>query len=134
MDNFKLGNDTRLKGEIETYLKHYLAAVGSNRLQDELHFYADHVDYFNTGPVDRRIIERSLTHYYSRWPHRSYGPPEDVSYRTVPGRGEIVVQYRQHMTLSNGKAKAHVTTANEIIINAATSDPRIVSIKERRVR
>jgi len=119
---------------IEAYVRQYLAAMSHNRLEDELHFYADRVNYLGNGWVDRRIIEHTLRKYYARWPHRSYSWVEGVTYRTVPKAGEIVVNFRVNFSLHNGRTKARGQTENEIIINAATSDPRIVSIKERRVR
>ena len=120
--------------DIQAYVERYLAAVSHNRLQDELHFYADRVDYLGNGWVDRRIIEHSLRKYYARWPQRSYSRLERVAYRHVPGRGEILVSFRVGFSLQKGATKARGKTDNEITINAATSDPRIVSIKERRVR
>jgi hypothetical protein len=84
--------------------------------------------------VDRRIIEHSLRKYYARWPHRSYSEVGETGYRAHLNRGEIVVTFRAAFKLENGKAKARGQTDNEIIINDATSDPRIVSIQERRVR
>jgi len=120
--------------DVQEYVQRYLAAVSHNRLEDELHFYADRVNYLGNGWVDRRIIEHSLRKYYARWPHRSYSRIEQVAYRAVPRQGEIVVSFRVGFSLRNGGAKARGKTDNEIIINAATSDPRIVSIKEHRVR
>jgi hypothetical protein len=111
-----------------------MAAVGRNRLEEELHFYADRVDYLSNGVIDRRIIEHSLRKYYARWPRRSYSSPQTVSYRLSPSHGEIVVTFRVGFSLRNGATTARGETDNEIVINAATADPRIVSIKERRVR
>lgn len=116
------------------YVNRYLHAVSHNDLEDELHFYADRVDYLGNGWVDRRIIEHSLRKYYARWPHRSYSRVEVFNSRAVPSAGVIVVKYRVSFSLSNGKSKARGATDNEIVINAATADPRIISIKETRVR
>jgi len=128
------GKNARLPGSVQDYVNSYLNAVAHNRLQDELHFYADRVNYLGNGWVDRRIIEHSLKKYYARWPHRNYSRPEDVRYRAIPSRGEIVVTFRTGFDLQNGQAKARGKTDNEIIINAATSDPRIISIQENRAR
>jgi peptidoglycan hydrolase-like protein with peptidoglycan-binding domain len=134
MPHFSPAQNGQLPHEIERYVENYLNAVSHNRLEDELHFYADRVDYLGNGWVDRRIIEHSLSKYYARWPHRSYSHIENVRYQALPGRGEIVVTFRVGFSLRNGHAKARGKTDNEIIINAATADPRIVSIKESRVR
>ena len=64
---------------LTTYIRDYLKAVGRNRLEDELHFYADRVDYLGNGTVDRRIIEQSLRNYYQRWPKRRYAQVGEIS-------------------------------------------------------
>ena len=57
-----------------------------------------------------------------------------IHYRTLPGRGEIVVDFRTSFSLAGRRSHAKGQTANQVIINAATADPRIVSITERRIR
>lgn len=123
----------QIPGGVEAYVAGYLKAVSRNHLRDELHFYADRVNYLGNGWVDRRIIEHTLGKYYARWPHRSYSI-ERLSTRAIPSRGVIVVHFRVAFRFENGKAKARGETDNEIVINAATADPRIISIKESRVR
>lgn len=131
---FSLGKNGQLQSELTTYLRNYLRAASRNRLEDELHFYADRVDYLGNGWVDRRIIEQSLRKYYHRWPNRSYAQVGEIRYRSVPSRGVIVVTFHTDFTVKRGGFRAHGQTANEMVINAATADPRIVSIKEQRVR
>lgn len=116
------------------YVKDYLHAVGKGDLRRELTFYADQVDYYGNGKVDRRIIEQSLRRYYLRWPHRSYSLASMIDYRLSSKRGEITVVYRVNFSLKNAHARVKGTTENTIVINAATSAPRIVAIRERRVR
>jgi len=130
----KPGAPMQIPGGVETYLTNYLRAVSRNQLHDELHFYADRVNYLGNGWVDRRIIEHTLGKYYARWPHRSYSRIERMSTRTLPRQGVIVVDFRVGFKFENGKVKARGETDNEIVINAATSDPRIISITEKRVR
>lgn len=128
------GAQLQSPASLADYVNRYLQAVSRNNLEDELHFYADHVDYLGNGWVDRRIIEHSLRKYYARWPHRHYSRVEVFSSRPISSRGVIVVKYRVGFNLGNGKSKARGETDNEIVINAATADPRIISIKETRVR
>ena len=132
--HFSVRDEALLEKELQEYLRSYLKAVGGNRLQDELHFYADRVDYLGNGWVDRRIIESSLRKYYQRWPRRDYSAVGKIEFRPLPSLGEIVLRFRTTFNLRNGRSKAHGTTENEVIINAATADPRIVSISEKRVR
>ncbi|HSI11377.1 MAG TPA: peptidoglycan-binding domain-containing protein [Chthoniobacter sp.] len=128
------GSSLKAPEVLADYVNRYLHAVSHNDLEDELHFYADRVDYLGNGWVDRRIIEHSLSKYYARWPHRRYSHVEAFNSRAIPSAGVIVVKYRVGFILGNGKSKARGETDNEIVINAATADPRIISIKETRVR
>ena len=132
--SFSTGQKQKLQPELAAYVRRYLQAVSRNRLQDELHFYADRVNYLGNGVVDRRIIEQSLRQYYQRWPKRDLEQAGEISYQTIPRRGEIVVTFRTTFSMSNRQSRVKGQTANQIVINAATADPRIVSITERRVR
>jgi peptidoglycan hydrolase-like protein with peptidoglycan-binding domain len=132
--HFSVRDDARLKQELQQYVHDYLKAVGGNHLQDELRFYADRVDYLGNGWVDRRVIESSLRKYYQRWPHRDYSNLGNIEYRSEPARGEIVLRFQTTFGLRNGSTHAHGRSENEMVINAATADPRIVSISERRIR
>lgn len=131
---FSLRNPNALSQEVTKFVSEYLRAVGRNKLQEELHFYADRVDYFGQGDVDRRLIERSLRQYYERWPKRNLTLLQPVRYQSYPGRAEIVVTYRTGLALSGEAGKVRGLTENRLTLNAATADPRIVAIEERRVR
>jgi hypothetical protein len=132
--SFSTGQKEKLQPELAAYIRRYLQAVSRNRLQDELHFYADRVNYLGNGVVDRRLIEQSLRQYYQRWPRRNLTQTGEIGYQTVPSRGEIIVTFRTTFSMSNRHSRVKGQTANQIVINAATADPRIVSITERRVR
>ena len=58
--------------EVRAYIASYLQAGQSNDAPAELAFYADHVDYFNEGVVDRRFIENDVARYDRRWPQRRF--------------------------------------------------------------
>ena len=120
--------------ELRRFVRDYLRAVSRNDLQEELRFYADRVKYYNNGEVDRRIVERFLSRYYERWTSRRFDLGEVIRYALVPSRGEIVVTFRVEFSLKGPIGKVRGVTDNTFVINAATADPRIVSIQERRVR
>src|SRR5258708_39031453 len=88
--------------KVRRFVYDYLNAVGRNSLPDELHFYADRVDYFRNGQVDRRIIERSLRNYYQHWPHRSYSIAQPVAYRFDARHGTITLSYWVNFSLVRG--------------------------------
>ena len=120
--------------ELRSFVTDYLRAVSRDNLQAELRFYADRVDYFANGLVDRRIIERTLRDYYKRWPKRKYTLGRVVQYAFRPTTAEIVVTFRVSFYLKDRRRTVRGDTDNRFVINAATADPRIVAIREQRVR
>jgi peptidoglycan hydrolase-like protein with peptidoglycan-binding domain len=120
--------------QVRRLIRDYVRAVSGNDVRDELRFYADQVDYFQNGDIDRRIIERSLRDYYKRWPKRRYSVADEPVFRFDRGNGQILVVVPLRFTLKNGRKAVRGVTLNEFVVNAATSDPRIVSIRERRLR
>lgn len=120
--------------ELLAFISGYLHAISHQDLQDELRFYADRVEYFHNGPVDRRIVERTLRDYYKHWPKRTFALGTPVSYRPDPTRGEIVISFQVNFTLKRNRTSVRGRTDNLVVINAATADPRIVRIQERRIR
>ncbi len=76
---------------MQAFIQAYLHAGQTNDTEAEMAFYADHVDYFDEGVVDRRFIRATSTRYDHRWPQRQFtllGPPtlSDPPAGT-PGRG-----------------------------------------------
>jgi peptidoglycan hydrolase-like protein with peptidoglycan-binding domain len=131
---FSFSQSDSIPADVTRFLSDYLRAVSRNDLRNELHFYADRVDYFGQRKIDRRLVEQSLRKYYQKWPNRSYTLKTPLRYAVVPSRGEIVLDFRSTFELRGKGRQAKGQTDNRIVINTATADPRIVSIEERRVR
>ena len=119
---------------IREFVRDFLKATEGKKLQEELRFYADYLTYYNNGLIDRRVVERTLLRYHARWPHRRYRQGKAVQYAFNAQRAEITVIYQVSFTLKGHGTKVSGTTNNRMVINAATSDPRIVSIQEHRAR
>ncbi|HEX8898563.1 MAG TPA: peptidoglycan-binding domain-containing protein, partial [Chthoniobacterales bacterium] len=60
------------KAEIHNFLRRYFDACQSQNPDDELAFYAERVEYFDHGVVDRPYIRNELAVYDQRWPNRKY--------------------------------------------------------------
>ncbi len=120
--------------EMAGFVGRYLDATSRNDIRRELAFYGDRVDYYNAGNIDRRIIERRIRDYYLKWPKRKHRVVNVISYRRDLQRGEIHLVFRVRSSLKNKLHRVEAETENHVVINAATEDPRIISISERRVR
>ena len=128
------GVQTVSQADAVNLVKRYLHDVSRGDLKDELSLYADHVDYLGNGVIDRRIIEHILRKYYAQWPSRSYSLAKITGYRAQPSAGVITVNFQTAFSMKNAHGQAKGMTENSVVINAATSSPRIVSIQERRLR
>lgn len=112
----------------------YLKASSGNDVREEIRYLADKVDYLGHGLMDWRVVERTLRSYYQRWPDHSYSLAGPIQYRRDAGRGQVVAICTVKFELGRGRTKAKGIAQNRIVFDAATTDPRIVSIKEQRVR
>lgn len=120
--------------ELARFASDYLAAMSSNDIKRQLKFYADKVNYYRNGEVDRRIVEQTLRRYHARWPTRRYTMGPAIRYRRITSRGEIVMTFPVSFTLRDGRRTVRGQTDNRLAIIAATVDPRIASISEERIR
>jgi hypothetical protein len=120
--------------DLSRFVGEYFAAMASNDITRQLKFYADNVDYYRNGKIDRRIIEQTLRRYQARWPTRRYTMGQEIKYSAITSNGEIVLTFPVSFTLRDGRRTVKGWTHNRLSISAATLDPRIASIGEQRIR
>jgi hypothetical protein len=119
---------------LSKFVSDYFAAMGSNDIKRQLKFYADNVDYYRNGKIDRRIVEQTLRRYQARWPSRRYTMGSAIRYSAINARGEIIMTFPVSFVLKDGRRTVKGSTDNRLAISAATLDPRIASISEQRIR
>lgn len=120
--------------DLSRFVGEYFTAMASNDIKRQVKFYADNVDYYRNGKIDRRIIEQTLRRYQARWPNRRYTMGSAIQYGPINSRGEIVLTFPVSFTLKDGRRTVKGRTQNRLSISAATLDPRIASISEQRIR
>lgn len=120
--------------ELAQFASDYLKAMSSNDTKRQLKYYADKVEYYRNGVIDRRIVEQSLRRYHARWPSRRYTMGPAIRYSRINSRGEIIMTFPVSFVLKDGTRTVKGATDNRLAISAATLDPRIASISEQRVR
>jgi peptidoglycan hydrolase-like protein with peptidoglycan-binding domain len=120
--------------DLSRFVGDYFTAMMSNDIKRQVKFYADNVDYYRNGKIDRRIIEQTLRRYQARWPDRRYTVSQGIHYGPINSRGEIVMTFSVVFTLKDGRRTVKGQTQNRLSISAATLDPRIASISEQRIR
>ena len=120
--------------DLSRFVGDYFTAMMSNDIKRQVKFYADNVDYYRNGKIDRRIIEQTLRRYQARWPNRRYTMGQAIHYGPINSHGEIVMTFSVAFTLKDGRRTVKGQTQNRLSISAATLDPRIASISEQRIR
>jgi hypothetical protein len=122
------------KAEIRNFLRRYFDACQSRNPDDELAFYAERVEYFDHGAVDKPYIRNELAVYDQRWPSRKYTLGDSL--RIVRTGNNTIAKIRVAFDVANTE---HSRTANgrtDDTFNLAKRGDslEIVSIKEARVR
>ena len=122
------------KAEISNFLRRYFAACQSANPQDELAFYADRVDYFDHGAVDKAYIQNELAVYNQRWPNRKYSLGDSL--RVIKGGNNTIAKFRVAFTVANEPRDRNASgrTDDTISLIKRGDSLQIVSIKEARVR
>ena len=122
------------KEEIRTFLRRYFDACQSANPDDELAFYADRVEYYDHGVVDRSYIRNELAVYNQRWPTRKYTLGDSL--RVSHAGNNTVAKVRVAFQVANieRERKAAGRTDNTINFLKRGDSLQIVSLKEARVR
>jgi len=122
------------KEQIRAFLRRYFDACQSQNPDDELAFYADRVDYFDHGPVDKSYIRNELAVYDQRWPSRKYTLGDSV--RVVRTGNNTLAKVRVAFEVANPERnrKASGRTDDTFNLSKHGDSLQIISIKEARVR
>lgn len=122
------------KVEIRNFLRRYFDACQSPAPDDELAFYAEHIEYFDHGIVDRPYIKNELAVYDQRWPTRKYTLGNSL--RVVRSGNNTVAKIRVNFEVANTEHDRRASGRTDDTFNLAKRGDslEIVSIKEARVR
>ena len=122
------------KAEIRNFLRRYFDACQSPNPQDELAFYADRVEYYDHGAVDKSYIQNELAVYNQRWPARKYTMGDSL--RVVRAGTNTIVKVRVGFEVANNDHSRRASGRTDDTFNLAKRGDslEIVSVKEERVR
>lgn len=85
--------------EMRAFVRRYLEACRGRNIEDELAFYAERVDYFRYGTVDKNYIRNVLNDYVQQWPARIYSVGDDVT--VEQNADKTIVRCRINFDLEN---------------------------------
>ncbi|HZE13431.1 MAG TPA: peptidoglycan-binding domain-containing protein, partial [Chthoniobacterales bacterium] len=122
------------KADIHNFLRRYFDACQSPNPDDELAFYAEKVEYFDHGVVDRPYIRNELAVYDQRWPSRKYTLGDSLRVSHVGNNTIAKIRVNFQVANPEHNRKAGGRTDNTFSLEKRGDSLAIVSIKEARVR
>ena len=122
------------KAEIRNFLRRYFDAGQSPNPDDELAFYAERVEYFDHGVVDRPYIRNELAVYDQRWPSRKYDLGDSLRVARIGNNTIVKIRVAFDVANPEQSRKANGRTDETIHLAKRGDSLEIVSIKEARVR
>ncbi|HEV7869265.1 MAG TPA: peptidoglycan-binding domain-containing protein [Chthoniobacteraceae bacterium] len=119
------------KEEADEFVRDYLKAAEQTKPDEEISFYADQVNYFGSGRVTRKFVEKDQRNYYRRWPSRSFtltSGPEVL--RADESRTSLRFRIRYALRGPEGSAKGE--TENIVQLSRTDDGLKIAGIQERK--
>ena len=99
----------------------------------ELEFFADRVDYYEHGVVDREMVRRDLRAYSERWPERRFWLAGEVNVEPQAD-SRLRVTFPLRFEVANSAKRASGKVLKTLLLEVTADDLQIVSVKERRER
>ncbi len=99
----------------------------------ELDFFADRVNYFDSGIVDRERIRHDLQAYDAKWPQRSFWLAGQVNVQPKAD-SRIQVTFPLRFELRNGSRHSAGRVQKSLLLEVTGDDLRIVAVNEARRR
>lgn len=123
--------------EVTAFVQRYLAACGSPSVDDEVNLYAERVDYYDHGAVDRQYVRNEIVAYDQRWPNRKYSLLSPV--RISKTSGASVAKFRVGFEVANLSSSTNRRAAGRTddslgLGRRSDGSLEIVSLREQRVR
>jgi len=113
-----------------TKVQQYLAARTGDDIDREMGFFADKIDYFDDGLVERAFVRTAHLRENKRWPQRRSTLLDRIATADFPRTGEVTVtaRIRTEVTDSAGQRRAG-TEDWTFILRKMRDDLRIISLK-----
>ena len=120
-----------LAGEINRFVTSHLQKTVDANISGLVADYADRVDYYENGYVDRSFIVKDRQTYTAGWPYLRLSPYGTVRLRETGISGQIEASFGYRFEARNSKGITSTgDTANVWIIDTTFNDLKIVSEKQ----
>ena len=116
---------------LRDYVAAFVLAGLDRNVGAETEFFADRVEYYDQGIMDREKIREDLKRYDERWPERHFWVAGTI--RVEPQSENLVqVTFPLGFKLRNGNRTLSGKVAKTLMLEKAGDDLQIVAVNERK--
>lgn len=118
---------------LRDYVAAFVLAGLDPHVGAELDFFADRVNYFDSGVVDRERIRKDLQRYDAQWPQRRFYLAGQVNVEPQPD-SRVRVAFPLRFQLQNGARHSSGKVQKTLLLEVTGDDLQIVAVNERKAR
>ena len=116
---------------LRDYVGAFVLAGLDPRVGSETDFFADRVQYYDQGVLDREKVRKDLERYAARWPDRRFWLEGDVSVEPHNGK-QVRVTFPLRYELRNGNKHSSGKVNKTLVLEPSGKDFQIVAVNERK--
>ena len=116
---------------LRDYVAAFVLAGLDKNVGAETEFFSDHVEYYDSGTMDREKIREDLKRYDERWPERHFWIAGKI---TVEPQSDnrVRVTFPLGFKLRNGNKQSSGKVDKTLVLELAGDDLQIVAVNERK--
>lgn len=116
---------------LRDYVAAFVLAGLDKNVGAETEFFADRVEYYDSGTMDREKIREDLKRYDERWPDRHFWVAGAINIEPQ-SENRVRVTFPLGFKLRNGNKNSSGKINKTLVLEAAGDDFQIVAVSERK--
>jgi Putative peptidoglycan binding domain len=116
---------------VRDYVAAFVLAGLDKNVGAETEFFADRVEYYDSGVMDREKIREDLKRYDERWPERHFWVAGPISIEPQSDK-RVRVTFPLGFKLRNGNRTVTAKVDKTLVLEPAGEDLQIVAVSERK--
>ena len=113
------------------YVAAFVLAGVEKNVGAEAEFFADRVDYYDQGTMDREKIREDLKHYDEHWPERHFWIAGAINVEPQT-ENRVRVTFPLGFKLRNANRNSSGKVNKTLLLERAGDDLQIVAVNERK--
>jgi hypothetical protein len=114
---------------LRDYVAAFVLAGLDKNVGAEVEFFADHVEYYDSGTMDREKIREDLKRYDERWPERHFWVAGSINVEPQSDN-RVRVTFPLGFKLRNGNRQSSGKVHKTLVLEQAGDDFQIVAVNE----